>query len=83
MTFSTPEQAMETYAANLDWENSLTQARNALQALRYLKVCRPASFAHMNSNLSFSEIDTLISKIESVIGEKNRLTWTVSRPRFL
>ena len=83
MSFATPEEAMNQYANNLDWENSIVQARAALQALRYLKVCRPISFGHMNSNLSFSEIDSIITRIEEVIGQKNRITWTTARPRFL
>ena len=83
MTFSNIQEAMEYYASNLDWENDITQARNALIALRYIKLYRPSSSSHMNSTLSFSEIDSLIQKVEQRIGMVDRLSWTTARNRYL
>ena len=83
MRFTSAEEAMRVFGKNLDWENSTAQAKNALHALRYLKTCRPQSLAHMNSNITFSEIDNLITKIEELVDRKNRLSWTSARPRFL
>lgn len=82
MTFTNIQEALDYFNSNLDWETSSTQAKNALQALRYLKIHRPTASSHMNSNLSFSEIDSLISKAEEVVNRSRRLSWTIARPRF-
>jgi len=78
-TITSVEDALELYSNNLDFD-SLSQAKNALKALRYLKVHRAQAMSHVGSSLNYSEIDSLITRLEDEIDKKKAKSyWTAAK----
>jgi len=80
LTITSVDHALQIYGENLDW-TSEHQARNALAALRYLQLNRPASGGHLGSNLSWHDISGQIADAEKALKKFKRTSWTRARVR--
>lgn len=81
-TITSVEEALNLYSQNLNFED-ISQAKNALRALRYLKLHRAQAMSHVGSSLNFSEIDTTITRLEQLIDiQRPRASWTAARSRY-
>ena len=77
---STISDAYAQWQNNLAWDGDLTKAQNALEAARYLLMCRPQMIAaETGVNMRFAELKDQIAKLESYVGN---LSTSVNRAQF-
>jgi len=85
-TLNSISAALAQYNANLDWDTSVSKARLALYALRYLHVNRTSSLASAGTNLTYAQIETLIAAIEAFLKvadtTQQRTSFTSARSRW-
>lgn len=78
--------ALTQYNENLDWDTSVTKARLALSALRFLRVNRAQNLSHVNSGLTYAAIDAEIKEILEYLNTADttlgRKSYTSARSRW-
>jgi len=87
MATMTIQTALTQYNENLDWDTSVTNARLALSALRFLRVNMARGIGGAGHNLSFSAIDEEIKAIEEYLNTADtslsRISYTSARSRWV
>ena len=81
-TYTTIAEALSAYNSNLDWDSSLTKARTALDALRFLKINRAYQSGAGGASLSFEGLSEEISKIEAFVNGASGANPTTPRRSF-
>jgi hypothetical protein len=64
---STIDDALAQYKDNLDWEASVTKAREALAAIRFILACRPQVMAKGDRTLNFESMAAEKTSIEAYL----------------
>ena len=77
---STISDAYAQWQNNLLWQGDLTKAQNALEAARFLIMCRPQMIAaETGVSMRFAELKEQIETLEKYVGN---LSTTVNRSQF-
>ncbi len=77
---STISDAYAQWQNNLVWEGDLTKAQNALEAARYLLMCRPQMIAaETGVNMRFADLKDQIKRLEDYISATST---AVNRAQF-
>lgn len=83
---STIKNALDQYNDNLSWEGSISKARDALEAVRYILANRPKIIASGERNVSFDILLSEKEKLETFVGNfggnVNRCSFTKGRMRL-
>ena len=82
---STLAQAVDQYKDNLSWEGNLTKAQAALEALRFIRLERPAAMGQFEMNIRHEEIAGEIERLQAFVkvGSSSRASFVRGRPRVL
>jgi hypothetical protein len=60
--------AIAQYKDNLLWEGDVTKARNALEAIRFIRMTRPVTNAERDSSTTREQLDAEQANIERFLG---------------
>ena len=80
---STIFDAIDQYNDNLSWEDSVTKAQSALEAVRYILASRPKMIASGERNVNFDSLQGEKEKLETFVknfgSNVNRCSFTRGR----
>ena len=67
---STLDDALNQYKDNLSWDGNLAKARAALEAIRYIEMCRPQILARPDGgSLNFNLIGNQAKRLEAYLDQ--------------
>jgi len=65
---STLQNALDQYKNNLSWDGDLTKARDALEAIRFIEMCRPQIMARPDAgSYNFASLERQARLIEAFL----------------
>ena len=70
---STQANALAQYNNNLDWEGDITKATDALEAVRWLLVNRPATLSKNDRTVNYSSLQQEKERLEKYVA-RNKTT---------
>lgn len=82
---STLDDALAQYKDNLSWEGSVTKAKDALEAIRFIMACRPQIMAHGDRTMNFASFEREKTLLEGYLEANDatsqpRVSFTTGRP---
>ena len=67
---STFTQVLAQYNDNLSWDNDLTKATLALEAVRWLLVSRPENMSRTTRNFSYSDLEKELERLTKFVNNQ-------------